>query len=154
MEESLNQFWDYYQEKMDLEAVNVNELSPLVLAYIGDAFYDLCVRDYVLRHGSKQINRMNKHKTELVCAHAQSSIIHYLSDTGMLTEEETGIYRRGRNAKSVTHAKNASIQDYRRATGFEALIGALYLSGRRERAVELIAAGVRMLEQNVGEAEL
>lgn len=152
MEESLNlNFWDYYTKALELAETDVHALSPLVLAYVGDAFYDLCAREYVLSHGSKQINRMNKHKTALVCAHAQSEIIRYLMEQELLTEEEQDIFRRGRNAKSVTHSKNSSIQDYRRATGFEALIGALHLSGRRQRAVELIAAGIAELEKRAQE---
>lgn len=145
MEESLRIFLDFYKEKMDLKAVDVNELSPLVLAYIGDAVYDLCVREYVLSHGSRQINKMNKHKTELVCAHAQSELVTWLIGEGLLTEREIGMFKRGRNTKSVTHSKNSSIQDYRRATGFEALIGMLYLEEQLARMIELIARGIEHL---------
>lgn len=145
MEESLNHFLEFYKQKMDLGAVDVNELSPLVLAYIGDAVYDLCIREYVLSHGSRQINKMNKHKTALVCARAQSELIGWLISENLLTEREIGIFKRGRNTKSVTHSKNSSIQDYRRATGFEALIGALYLEEELERMIELIAKGIEHL---------
>ncbi len=85
---------------------------------------------------------MNRLKTQLVCAHAQSEIMGWLIGEEILTEEEFGVYRRGRNQKSETHSKNSSIQEYRRATGFEAMLGYLYIKGDMNRLGELISQGI------------
>ena len=117
-----------YKEKLNLKAVDVQTTSPLILAYIGDCLYDLAVREYVVSNFPGVVNAVNQKKTTFVCAHAQSEIMGYLIGQGVLTDEEMSVYRRGRNQKSATHSKNSSIQEYRRATGFEALIGYLYLT--------------------------
>ena len=89
---------------------------------------------------------MNRAASSIVKAESQSKMIGYLEDK--LTEEEGSVYKRGRNAKSYTSAKNASISDYRRATGFEALMGYLYLSGQYERMCELIKDALDWLESD------
>ena len=111
-----------YKEKLNLKAVDVQTTSPLILAYIGDCLYDLAVREYMVSNFPGVVNAVNQKKTTFVCAHAQSEIMGYLIGQGVLTDEEMSVYRRGRNQKSATHSKNSSIQEYRRATGFEALI--------------------------------
>ena len=100
-------------------------LSPLVLAYIGDAVFELMVRGYVLKDGNAPI----------VNAGSQSEMYEKLKD--VLTETEMAVMKRGRNAKSFTTAKNQSVSDYRRATGVEAIFGYVYLSGNVERLKEL-----------------
>ncbi|NLV89388.1 MAG: Mini-ribonuclease 3 [Tissierellia bacterium] len=117
-----------------LSAEDIAMLSPLHLAYIGDAVYELLVRSYVL---SKKIPVKDLHKlsTEYVKAKAQADIVHKLEE--YLTEEEKAIVIRGRNAKSNTMAKNASVIDYKYATGFEALIGYLYLTENNSRIGEI-----------------
>ncbi len=110
--------------------------SPLALAYVGDAVYELYVRSHVLEGGNTQVNKLHRISTGYVKASAQSKIIHELEP--MLTEEELAVYKRGRNAHSNTSAKNADIVDYRHATGFEALIGYLFISQRYERLNEII----------------
>ena len=90
--------------------------SPLVLAYIGDSIFDLVVKTKIVTAGNTQVNKMNRAASSIVKAESQSKMIGYLEDR--LTEEEGSVYKRGRNAKSYTSAKNASISDYRRATGF------------------------------------
>ena len=122
------------------------QLSPLVLAYIGDSIFDLVVKTKIVAAGNTQVNKMNRVASSIVKAESQSKMIGYLEDK--LTEEEESVYKRGRNAKSYTSAKNASISDYRRATGFEALMGYLYLSGRYERMCELIKDALDWLEND------
>ena len=131
-----------YKEKLNLKAVDVQTTSPLILAYIGDCLYDLAVREYVVSNFPGVVNAVNQKKTTFVCAHAQSEIMGYLIGQGVLTDEEMSVYRRGRNQKSATHSKNSSIQEYRRATGFEALIGYLYLKNRCERLLMLLHDGL------------
>ncbi|MFL0249220.1 Mini-ribonuclease 3 [Clostridium neuense] len=109
-----------------------NQLNPLVLAFIGDAVYENFIRIYLV---DKNVN-MNVHKLHVkaigfVKAHAQSEFMKKLLEE--LTEEEISIYKRGRNAKSGTSPKNADICEYRTATGFEALIGYLYITEQMER---------------------
>lgn len=117
-----------------LSAKDIAMLSPLHLAYIGDAVYELLVRTFVL---SKKIPVKELHKlsTDYVKAKAQSDIVHKLEE--YLTEEEKAIVIRGRNAKSNSIAKNATVIDYKYATGFEALIGYLYLTENMDRIGEI-----------------
>lgn len=143
-----------YKEKLNLKAVDVQTTSPLILAYIGDCLYDLAVREYVVSNFPGVVNAVNQKKTAFVCAHAQSEIMGYLIGQGVLTDEEMSVYRRGRNQKSATHSKNSSIQEYRRATGFEALIGYLYLTEQYERMIDLEARSIthlQTLEDRYGE---
>ncbi len=140
-------FFELYKEKLNLKAVDVQTTSPLILAYIGDCVYDLAVREYVVAHYPGSVNYINRKKTEFVCAHAQSEIMGYMIGNDILTDEEMDIYRRGRNQKSVTHSKNSSIQEYRRATGFEALVGYLYVTGQYERLIEFESMGINHLQE-------
>lgn len=114
--------------------------APLTLAFLGDAVYELCVRTMLVQRGDMRPNELNRRSSLLARAHAQSSAMAAIEP--MLDESELDIYRRGRNAKSNTMAKNATVGDYRRATGFEALIGYLYLAGKQERVLELIRIAV------------
>lgn len=134
MEESLI---GRYKEVLKLNEVDADSYSPLALAYIGDAIYELVIRTKVMNHGSMQVNKMHKRTAGLVKAEAQASFYKVLEED--LTDEEKAVYRRGRNAKSVTMAKNATMRDYRMATGFEALMGWLYLKGNIDRIAELVA---------------
>ena len=107
-------------------------LAPLSLAHVGDAVYELYVRTRVIReHPNMPAHKLHTHAVKYVKAAAQSASITAMAD--ILTEDETAVFKRGRNAKSPTVPKNADIRDYRRATGFEALVGYLYLSGEYER---------------------
>ena len=125
---------------LDVKQVDVMSYSPLTLAYIGDDAYDLVIRTYLLGKGNMPVNKLNRMADGLVRAKAQSDMMDVIEP--MLDEEEHAVYKRGRNAKSYTKAKNATVADYRRATGFEALMGYLYLQGRYVRMVELIRAGI------------
>lgn len=126
---------------MELGEIDPKQMSPLVLAYIGDGIYDLVIRTYLLNKGNMPVNRINKHACALVKAQTQSELIGVIEP--LLDQYEEAVYKRGRNAKSYTSAKNASISEYRRATGFEALMGYLYLSGRYDRMTDLISRGLK-----------
>lgn len=129
------------QQELSFKGVQPRQLSPLVLAYIGDSIYDLVIKTYLIdSKGNMPVNKLNRMSSGLVKAQTQSEMIGKIEH--LLDEEEEGVYKRGRNAKSYTSAKNASITDYRRATGFEALMGYLYLSGRYSRMMELIKAAL------------
>ena len=121
------------KQVLDVKQVDVMSYSPLTLAYIGDDAYDLVIRTYLLGKGNMPVNKLNRMADGL----DMMDVIE-----PMLDEEEHAVYKRGRNAKSYTKAKNATVADYRRATGFEALMGYLYLQGRYVRMVELIRAGI------------
>jgi ribonuclease-3 family protein len=130
----------YIREQFDVPDVDVRTYSPLALAYIGDGVFDLVIRSVVVGKGNTRANQLHQRTSNIVKAHTQAEIIDYLE--GQLTDEERDVYRRGRNAKSPTMAKNATMSDYRRATGLEALVGYLYLTDRFERLVELIRTAV------------
>jgi len=121
---------------LGLKEVNILTYSPLTLAYIGDDAYDLVIRTFLINQGNMQVNKINKRANSIVKAETQSKMVRVIEP--ILSDEERAVYKRGRNAKSASTAKNASVNDYRRATGFEALIGYLYLLGRYERMIELI----------------
>ena len=134
------------RKKMELKEINVNDYSPLTLAYIGDGIYEIVVRTIIVDEANRQVNKIHKASSQLVKAQSQAKMIHLIMD--MLTEEEKSIYKRGRNAKAVTRAKNASMSDYRVATGFEALMGWLYLSGQSDRMMELMKNGIELFKQD------
>lgn len=143
MEESLS----FFKDAFHLKEVEPNGYSPLVLAYLGDAVYEIMIRTKVVNDGNMQVNKLHKRSAGLVKAETQARLIMALDEA--LTEEERAVYKRGRNAKSATMAKNATMKDYRMATGFEALVGYLYLSERYERLSELLALGLT----KIGELE-
>ncbi len=118
-----------------------DQYSPLVLAYMGDVVFEIFVREQLVKESNMPVNKLHHAASSLVKAQAQSRMIQVLEEE--LTEKEASIYRRGRNAKSNTSAKNASILDYRRATGFEALLGYLYLNKENDRLLELMEKAVR-----------
>lgn len=128
------------KESLGFKDVEPRNYSPLVLAYIGDAVFDLVIRSMITNHGNVQVNKMHQHTSKIVKAETQSKMAEFLEEK--LSEEELAVFKRGRNAKSHTKAKNASMIDYRKATGFEALVGYLYLSGENERLMELIKLGL------------
>ncbi len=122
---------------------DANSYSPLALAYIGDDVFDMIIRTMVVERANRPAHELHLETVRFVKAKAQAEMIEELISTeGFLTEKELEIYRRGRNAKSYTSAKNASIHDYRKATGFEALLGYLYLSGEQERVIEIVHRAV------------
>lgn len=133
MEAGLNA---YIKQQFGIDRnVDIRTVNPLTLAYIGDGVYELVVRSVMVARTNTRAGLLHRQTSQYVKAEAQSKMMDVLLP--VLTEEEESVYRRGRNAKSPTMAKNASVSDYRRATGFEALMGYLYLNDRMERIVEL-----------------
>lgn len=114
------------------------QLNGLALAYVGDAIYEVYIRDYLVATGQTRPNQLHKQATHYVSAKAQAFLMNEMLTAGILSEDEALFYRRGRNSKSHTSAKNADITTYRIATGFEALMGYLHLTKRQERLEELI----------------
>lgn len=117
-------------------AVSPNLLNPIVLAYIGDAVYEVYIRQYVISSGNHKPNHLHKASTGYVSAKAQAKMLEGLMP--MLTEEETDMVKRGRNAKSGTTAKNADVLEYRHSTAFECLIGYLYYKQSFARLKEIL----------------
>lgn len=131
--------YSYIKEAFGMPDVDIRTYSPLTLAYIGDGIYDLVIRSVVVAGGNTRAGELHKRTSQIVKAHTQAKMMELLLP--LLSEEEQEIYRRGRNAKSPTMAKNATMSDYRKATGFEALIGWLYLRDEFPRIVELVRFG-------------
>lgn len=127
--------------------IDIRTYSPLALAYIGDAIYDLVIRTIVVERGNTSANKLHKKTVNYVNARIQAQMIEALMDE--LTEGEAAVYKRGRNAKSYTTAKNASVIEYRKATGFEALCGYLYLTGKQERMLTLIKKAVELVGMKI-----
>ena len=140
------QFDSYMHELFQLKEVDIKEYSPLTLAYIGDGIYDLIIRTLVVNKGNKQVQKLHLETSALVNAGTQSKMMRILQE--QLTEEEHAVYKRGRNAKSVSPAKNQSVTDYRRATGFEALLGYLYLKKEWQRILDLVKIGLDSLNED------
>ena len=126
-----------------IEGKDIRSFSPLTLAYIGDAVYEIVIRTIIVEKGNAPVNKLHHKASSLVKAVAQKEAMEKILP--LLTKEEEAVYKRGRNAKSYTSAKNASVIDYRIATGFEALMGFLYLMGRNERMLELVKNAVNNL---------
>lgn len=128
------------KELFHLEDQDLRSYSPLTLAYIGDGVYELIIRTILVKKGNCPVNRLHKKASSLVKAGAQSAIMEVIEEE--LTPEELSVYRRGRNAHSPTMAKHATMADYRRATGFEALMGYLYLKEDYTRMLTLARMGI------------
>lgn len=133
------------RERFDLREVDIKTYSPLTLAFMGDCVFDLYIRSILVANGNRGVNGLHKDKSNLVKAQAQAAMAEALQD--MLAEDEKEIYRRGRNAKTSSSAKNADMSDYHKATGFEALLGYLYLQGKEERLMEVISAAVSVYQK-------
>lgn len=131
---------DYINEKFDITSKDIRTYSPLTLAYIGDAIYDLVIRSVLVNRGNTAVNNLHKKASAIVKAPTQAAIAAAIMED--LTDEEKDIYRRGRNSKPHTKAKNASTMEYLEATGLEAVVGFLYLKGDMDRALDLIKLGL------------
>ena len=142
MEESIS-LLDLIKQSFELKEVDIRAYSPLTLAYIGDCIFDLVIRTVVVERGNEPANKLHRKTVAYVKAQTQAAMIEALLPE--LSEEELSVYKRGRNAKSYTSAKNASVGDYRKATGLETLMGYLYLTGEESRMLELIKTGLQRL---------
>lgn len=129
---------------------DVKQLNALALAYMGDAVLEQKVREYLLRAGRVKPNTLHKEATHYVSAKAQSMIVYRMMDENYLTEEELAVFRRGRNAKSGSVPKNTDVQTYRNSSGFEAVLGSLYLLNERERVYDIIAYAIQIIEESKG----
>lgn len=129
------------KESFALKEVDIRTYSPLTLAYIGDAVYDLIFRTVVVQKGNTSVNRLHHQTVQYVRAPAQAVLADVILEE--LSSDELAIYKRGRNAKPCTMAKNATTDEYKKATGLEALVGYLYLTGQMERALFLIQIGLK-----------
>lgn len=119
--------------------MDVKQLNGIALAYVGDAIYEVYIRDFLLQSGQTRSNILHKMATFYVSAKAQAKLAYKLLDQNFLSEEEASFYRRGRNAKFHTKAKNTDHHAYSMSTGFESLLGYLHLTKQKERLEELIA---------------
>lgn len=140
MEEGINNLLDRIRFFFPGKEQDIRTYSPLTLAYIGDAIYDLVIRTVVVERANRPNGDLHHITVKYVNAGTQARMIEALQDK--LTEEEQSVYRRGKNSKPHTMAKNATPADYRKATGFEAVMGYLYLKGETERMLELIRTGI------------
>lgn len=139
----------YLEEIFNIQETDIRSYSPLTLAYIGDGIFELIIRTVLVSRGNCQANKLHKRASSIVKATSQERLIQYLLDNGMLTEEEESVYRRGRNAFTPTRAKNASMTQYRKATGFEALMGYLYMKHDTERMIDLIKCALDGTEEDI-----
>lgn len=143
MEENLSIIKEIHQQTGE-KGNDIRTYSPLTLAYIGDAAYEIVIRTLIVEKGQQAVHALHKQTTRIVCASAQAAIVEAIQD--VMTEKELDIYRRGKNSKINSSAKNMSLEDYRKATGFEAVCGYLYLQGETARIVELMKTGLDRLE--------
>jgi len=146
----LNEFLENIQ-KIDKTRTKTEArmMQPLVLAYVGDAVFELFIRNYLVNKKAGHVGEYHKESTHYVKASAQSKIIHALEPN--LTDEEWTIVKRGRNQNPATVPKNADLTDYRYATGFEALLGYLFYIGDYKRLVEICGMGIEVLSHRQDE---
>lgn len=145
MEKSIISLEDSLDSVFGLSSKDWKLYSPLTLAYLGDAVYEMVIRTICVKRTNMQTQKLHRKVTGYVSAKEQAKMMDAL--IGELTEEEESIYRRGRNSKPYTKAKNASMEEYLKATGFEALVGYLYLQKEYERMNALIAHGIEALQE-------
>ncbi|QNN72821.1 Mini-ribonuclease 3 [Vagococcus carniphilus] len=133
------------EQKLMNDKKDYSLLSGLTLAYVGDAIYEVYIRDFLIRSGQTRPNQLHRMATHYVSAKAQHYLIEAMIEADILTDDEKAVYKRGRNAKSHTSAKNTSIFIYRASTGFEALMGYLHLTDQKERLEELIGWSIKKI---------
>ncbi|WEV61001.1 Mini-ribonuclease 3 [Streptococcaceae bacterium ESL0729] len=127
--------------------VDVKLINGIALAYVGDAIYEVYVRDHLIHAGLTKPNRLHKSATKFVSARAQAWLISQMEEEKLLSDEEWGYFKRGRNANSKTKAKNADILTYRVSTGFEAVMGYLHLTGQDTRLTEVVNWCLQKIEE-------
>lgn len=142
MEESLI-LLDKLKKEFECKEVDIKTYSPLTFAFVGDCIFDLIIRSLLVLQGNRSVESLHKHKSKIVKAQSQAAMAEALVE--YMTDIENDTYRRGRNAKSYTTAKNASVADYRKATGLEAVMGYLYLTGQEDRMIELVKKGMELI---------
>ncbi|MGM8365542.1 Mini-ribonuclease 3 [Virgibacillus sp. W0181] len=128
-----------------MTTLDPKQMKSLTLAYIGDAVYELHVRQFLIHSGEIKPNDLHQKAITFVSAEAQAKVVRHWLEEHWLTDEEKNIVRRGRNAKSASAPKNTSIQTYRLSTGFEALIGYHYVAKNEQRLNELLSESTRFI---------
>ncbi|MFR9193294.1 MAG: Mini-ribonuclease 3 [Anaerovoracaceae bacterium] len=123
-------------------------MNPAALAYIGDAVYEVYVRDHVLTGGQTRVNRLHFMAVGYVRAASQAKALREMME-GFLTDEEMSQAKRARNHRSSSVPRHADPVDYKLATAFEALIGYLYLRGDRKRMEDIIGEAIRIIEEEI-----
>lgn len=118
--------------------MDVNLINVITLAYLGDAVYETYVREYLIRNGIAKVEELQNEAIKYVSAKSQCKILTYLVDNNLLTDMELDIVKRGRNYKRASHPKNTDIITYKMSSGFEAMIGYLYLNGDKGRLDEIM----------------
>ena len=134
----------FMKQELGIKDVDIRTYSPLALAYIGDCVFDMIIRHIVVSKGNMAVSKYHQKVSGIVNARTQAVMIAGLEPE--LSEEEQNIYKRGRNSKPATSAKNASIKEYKMATGMEALLGYLYLTDQHERLIELVKRSMEIWE--------
>ena len=142
MEKSLS-FLEKMKQDFACENKDIRTYSPLTLAFVGDCVFDLIIRTVIVERANRSPHDLHKMKSRIVKAQTQAELGEAIQE--LLSEEEQSVYRRGRNAKSGTTAKNASVGDYRKATALEALVGYLFLQNQEDRILFLVKAGLEKL---------
>ncbi len=140
-----SRLYEEIRDSFGLKALDAGMYSPLALAYMGDCVYELLIRTCVVSEANMQVNKLNKRGSELAMAKTQALVVELLEKE--LTEEERRIVQRGKNAKVVNIPKSCTPHEYHLATGFESLIGFLYLNGQSDRLMELVARGWQLLAE-------
>jgi len=130
-----------------LRDIDVKQLNALALAYMGDGVYEQAIREHLLRSGRVRPNVLHKQATRYVSAKAQAAIIKEMLESGFMSDEEETIMKRGRNAKSGSVPKNTDVLTYNYRSGFEAVLGYLYLLKRTERVEEFIEYSIEFIEK-------
>ncbi|WP_099975152.1 MULTISPECIES: Mini-ribonuclease 3 [Lactobacillaceae] len=126
--------------------VNVKQLNGVTLAYLGDAVYEVLIREYLISQNFVKVNDLQRKATHFVSAKAQASLINLMLEEGILTEEEERVYKNGRNSKKYTKAKNTSVVTYHMSTGFEAVYGYLDVTEQKDRIKELTNWCIKKVE--------
>lgn len=130
-----------------MKVQEVKQMKSLALAYMGDAIYEIYVREHLIGDGLKRLNDLHRSAIQFVSAKAQSKVLRYWLEKDLLDEEEQAVVRRGRNAKSGTIPKNTDVQTYRYSTAFEALLGFHYFTNQEERLELLIKDAIDYIEK-------
>lgn len=134
-----------------LRQQDVKLLNALALAYMGDAVLEQRIREHLLLAGGVKPHRLHKEATSYVSAKAQANVVHRMIEENYLTEEELAVFRRGRNAKSGSVPKNTDVRTYKNSSGFEAVLGSLFLLEQHARVNEIIDYAIEIIEQSKGE---
>lgn len=133
------------EKSNDSAKIRVNQINATTLAYLGDSVFEVYIREHLINNGIYKVDRLHKAATKYVSAKAQSMIISKLREEKFLTDEEEVVYKRGKNRHTNTLPKNTSLMTYKEATGFEALIGYLYMLRKNDRVIEIINEAIEIV---------